>query len=101
MPISPENRKRYPSDWKAISRRIREREGNACKWCGAVNGQPNPATGSKVVLTVAHINHVVEDVSEANLAALCQRCHLRHDAKEHARNAQRTIRSRKAWREMF
>jgi hypothetical protein len=28
----------YPDDWPAISRRIREREGNRCKWCGVANG---------------------------------------------------------------
>lgn len=30
--------KRYPSDWCQIAARIREREGNCCKWCGAPNG---------------------------------------------------------------
>jgi len=35
MPFHPE---RYPADWKAISRRIRERDGNACKVCRVANG---------------------------------------------------------------
>ncbi len=30
---------RYPADWKAISLRIREREGWRCKWCAAENGK--------------------------------------------------------------
>jgi hypothetical protein len=38
----------------------------------------------KVVLTVAHLNHDVKDNRDENLRALCQRCHLRYDAKHHA-----------------
>lgn len=35
MPIAPENRARYPKDWKAISLRIRnERAGNRCECIG-------------------------------------------------------------------
>lgn len=89
MPIRPEMRARYPKDWKLRSRFIRTvRARNKCEWCGAVNGQPHPQTGSTVVLTTAHVH---DDRPEAanflNLAALCQRCHLRHDAKHHAKTA--------------
>jgi hypothetical protein len=91
----PMDMMRYPANWKTISLRIREREGWRCKWCGAENGKPHPITGSKVVLTVAHINHDTTDNSEENLAALCQRDHLRHDAKYHAINAAETRRRRK------
>jgi 5-methylcytosine-specific restriction endonuclease McrA len=38
MPISKENQKRYPKDWPAISRAIRERADNACEQCGLPNG---------------------------------------------------------------
>lgn len=39
MPIRPENKHRYPKDWKAISKRIREvRAGNLCEQCRAPNG---------------------------------------------------------------
>lgn len=38
MPIRPENRERYPADWPAISRRIREQAGQKCEQCGAPNG---------------------------------------------------------------
>jgi hypothetical protein len=48
----------------------------------------------KVVLTVAHRNHVESDVRDTNLAHLCQRHHLRLDAKHHAKNAARTRRNR-------
>ena len=77
----------YPADWPEISRRIRyERAGNRCEWCGAENGKPHPVTGSKVVLTVAHIDHNIENNDDSNLAALCQRCHLTLDAGQHRRN---------------
>ena len=83
MPIRPEMRARYPKDWKLRSYFVRFiRAKNRCEWCGAENGQPHPITGSKVVLTTAH---VFDDRPEAanllNLAALCQKCHNGHDMK--------------------
>ena len=82
MPIRPEQALRYPKDWKLRSRFVREyRAGNCCEWCGAKNYEPHPITGSRVVLTVAHVyDHRPEAASLLNLAALCQRCHNRHDA---------------------
>ena len=96
MPIRPENRQRYPADWPQISLRIRAvRSGGRCECegecrtghdgrCEARNGQPSPATGSKVVLTVAHLDHTPEHCDDANLRAFCQRCHLAYDAGHHA-----------------
>ena len=47
MPIRPEMRARYPSDWALRSRFVRfVRAGGRCEWCGAVHGQPHPVTGS-------------------------------------------------------
>lgn len=82
MPIRPENRARYPRDWKLRSRFVRFiRARGLCEWCGAEHGKPHPITGSIVVLTTAH---VFDDRPEAssllNLAALCQKCHNAHDA---------------------
>ena len=58
-----------------------------CEWCGAVNYQPHPDTGSKVVLTIAHVwDKRPEQASLLNLAALCQRCHLNWDRREHGFN---------------
>lgn len=37
LPIRPENRKRYPKDWPAISADIRQSAGNQCEWCGVRN----------------------------------------------------------------
>ena len=71
---------RYPPDWRGISDRIRfGRPGGRCEWCGAEHLKPHPMTGSKVILTVAHLDRATVDHSDANLAALCQRCHLGHD----------------------
>ena len=93
MPINPENKKLYPADWKAISQRIRfVRAENRCEWCHAENYQPHPITGSKVVLTVAHLDHNPTNSNDANLAALCQKCHLSYDAA-HRRNQHRQGRS--------
>lgn len=46
----------------------------------------------KIVLTIAHLDHDAEnwDVCDDRLAALCQRCHLRYDAK-HKANKQRRM----------
>lgn len=98
MPIRPCQKARYPKDWKAISLEVRERAGWRCEGspgfypdCRAANAEPHPVTGSKVVLTVAHLDHQPENVGEPgnrpNLMAMCQRCHLTYDAKHHAHNA--------------
>ena len=41
---------------------------------------------TKVVLTVAHVDHDKTNNKFYNLAALCQRCHLNHDIKQHVAN---------------
>lgn len=99
MPISAEDRKRYSADWPQISRRIRfERAGGRCECqgecgvehhgrCGARHGEAHPVTGSMVILTTAHLDHVPENLDDLNLKALCQRCHLRYDRHHHAANA--------------
>ena len=93
----------YPKDWELRSRFVRfYRAKNKCEWCGAKNGQPHPVTGSKVVLTTAHVfymNHKAAGL--LNLAALCQRCHLNHDRKHHMENAWRTRRAKKRNAELF
>lgn len=113
MPIRPENRARYPKDWKAISARIRERAGQRCECegecgrgthdgrCPNLNGEPAYGTGSKVVLTTAHLNHTPEDCRDENLKAMCQGCHLHYDREHHAETAYRTRREGKAATDMF
>lgn len=91
MPIRAENRARYPKDWRQISERIRfKRAANQCECegecgqdhagrCAALNGEPHPVTLSRVVLTVAHLDHIPEHCGDDNLKAMCQRCHNRYD----------------------
>jgi hypothetical protein len=116
-PIRPEERKRYPSDWRAISMRIRyERAGNTCECtgqcgsehygrCHAPNGEfvyrhprnpagwtlshPQGAKRVRIVLTVAHLDHTPENCDDGNLLAMCQRCHLRYDREHHAETRRR------------
>lgn len=98
MPISIENLRRYPPNWKEISHRIRfERAEGRCEQiiimkgsfgpleirCTAKHGEPHPLTGSTVVLTVAHLDHIPENCEDENLKAMCQRCHLRYDQHHH------------------
>ena len=107
MPIKPENRARYPGNWKAIVAAIRERSGDRCEgspmWpdCRAVNGQQHPETGSRVVLTTAHLDHVPENCAPKNLRHWCQRCHLVYDAKHHAQTSAATRRERANTLELF
>lgn len=67
MPIRPENRDRYPREWKTIRAAILARADNRCEgsplWpdCRAENGQPHPVTGSRTVLTIAHLDHTPEN----------------------------------------
>ncbi len=102
MPIRPENKHRYPDDWKEISLRIKERAGWQCeclgecgrgthpKRCPNKHSQPAYGTGSKVVLTTAHLNHTPEDCDDDNLKAMCQGCHLHYDKDHHAETRKKT-----------
>lgn len=100
MPIRPENRTRYPADWPDISRRIRfERAQGRCECdgrcgrpayhlapdgrCENMHGRPAIGTGSLVILTVAHLDHIPEHCDEDNLMAMCQACHLHYDIDHH------------------
>jgi hypothetical protein len=112
-PIRPENRSRYPADWRTISARIRfvralgrcectgqcATRGNherACALvdgddrCTAAHGQANPRTGSVVVLTTMHLDDTPENCADENLLAGCQACHLAYDRNTHAANLTRT-----------
>jgi len=41
---------------------------------------------TRIVLTVAHLDRDSKNNDRSNLAALCQRCHLRHDIRQHIAN---------------
>ena len=92
MPI---NYKEYHPKWKLISKLIRiNRAQNKCEWCGVENGlikervtnKPYQVRYVRIVLTVAHIDHNKNNNRFNNLAALCQRCHLKHDIHQHVFN---------------
>jgi hypothetical protein len=55
----------------------------------------------KIVLTVAHLDHVPEHCDHSNLKALCQLHHLRYDAEHHRINAWKTRHARKAVADLF
>ncbi|WP_433364209.1 hypothetical protein [Streptosporangium sp. CA-115845] len=107
MPVRPENKIRYPADWRAISDRIRfDRAGGRCECVGECgedhggrcvqrHGLEHTETGSRVVLTTAHRDHQPEHCDETNLFAACQKCHLRYDADHHRANAARTREARR------
>jgi hypothetical protein len=57
--------------------------------CTAIHAKPHPETGSKVILTTAHLNHREEECNDENLKAMCNGCHLRYDAEHHAQTRRR------------
>ncbi len=92
---------KYPGNWKSLRLQILERSDNKCEGipkypdCRAENYQPHPVTGSRVVLTIAHLDHDITHNNLSNLRALCQRCHLSYDSKHHANNARKTRKLKK------
>jgi 5-methylcytosine-specific restriction endonuclease McrA len=93
MPIRPENKHRYPSNWSEIRQRILKRAGDKCEWCGAVNGGEIQRVQRPycVVLTIAHLDHTPENCDDDNLRALCQQCHNRYDMPTRAKNRKRRL----------
>jgi hypothetical protein len=108
-------------EWRALRDRVRERAHDKCENCGIDNhdlgvrlppdsefmsvpgykrGESVEIDGRKfrvikVVCTTAHRDSKLVDHSLANLAFLCQRCHLALDAPSRIRKAQKTRRSKK------
>lgn len=116
--------KEYPFDWKAIRAEVMVRAGNKCegtdhfpdcrvdhhgiyfydrdgvrKVHDGSHETDEYITGyelrcSKVVLTIAHMDHDKlnngEPGNRPNLRALCQRCHLDWDIDTHRKNARET-----------
>src|SRR6188768_3374798 len=115
MPIKPENLARYPRDWKLIRARILERARHRCEFCEV----PDRAwrnnvidtftidtsiaelwhrlgeSVTRIVLTIAHLDHTPENCADDNLRALCQRCHNRYDRPHRNKNAAATRREKK------
>ena len=102
MPIRREFRKFYRRFWRNVIRpRILARDQNRCQRCGAKNydigyrdrhGFFHPAPVRKrraagklirIILDVAHLNHIPWDNRDENLKAFCKRCHFLHDLDHH------------------
>ena len=65
------------------------------------HGQYAVARVVKIVLTIAHLDHTPENNDPDNLQALCQKCHLAHDAPHHRANAAATRRKKLASGDLF
>jgi len=93
VPIKPENKHRYPKDWKELREQILKECNNHCEWCGKKNHALTDS-GKKIVLTIAHLDHTPENCERENLMAMCQRCHNRYDAKHRAETRKETKRDK-------
>jgi hypothetical protein len=107
MPI---NYKKYPINWKTeIRPAILKRAKNCCEGCGLenysiqhsfkVNGETfwkfleigewvfkDFPKAIKVILTIAHLDHDINNNDYSNLKALCQLCHNRYDVNFRKQN---------------
>ena len=121
MPIRPENKHRYPKNWRQIRAAILDRARNRCEFCGIPNyayksrktnawtedaGQAETwamegERVTKIVLTIAHLDHTPENCDSDNLRALCQRCHLNYDIKHHRQTFYKTRKEGKAAGDLF
>ena len=121
MPIKPENQRRYPPNWRDIRAAILARAGDCCEFCGVPNQSwrlpgfeqwtCDPAIAdewaddgrkaTRIVLTIAHLDHQPEHSDPANLRALCQRCHLDWDRDHHRQTFYATRKQGRAWRDLF
>lgn len=92
------------------------RVGARCEWCGVRNytvtngfiydlysnyrdarrvADINPAERKVIVLTIAHIHDMnPQNVTDDNLAALCQKCHNAHDVEHRKQNRAKTRQSK-------
>lgn len=66
----------YPLDWKQIAADVKQQANWHCARCGHAH---DPANG--YTLTVHHLTGEKDNVRWWNLAPLCQRCHLKIQAK--------------------
>lgn len=86
---------RYPKNWKTeIRPSILRRAENKCEFCGVENYSYRVNDDGKIVRIILTIAHVYDEnpmnCDPENLKALCQRCHLKLDAKLHAEHAKKT-----------
>lgn len=103
MPITAKRRALYPATWNTISAAVRfGRAQGRCECTGACgdhhlsgrceerHGQPAESFAGTVWLATAHLDHDPRHNAPSNLAALCQRCHIRLDRHEQAASRAQT-----------
>jgi len=100
---------RYPGNWGEIALQIKESADWRCEECDRPCRRPGDrwlsfandllewgwsreeiSKPQRFTLTVAHLDHTPENCDRANLKAMCAPCHLRYDAKHHAKSAAAT-----------
>ena len=64
----------YPDYWPLLSKQVKAIAGWCCERCGVRNNEDEP---DGTMLTVHHLDGDKSNCEWWNLAALCQRCHLR------------------------
>jgi hypothetical protein len=98
----PMDSRLYPANWDDIAQVIKAETGWSCKQCGQSCREPGEAwvdflkrmnwtLGRAIaarpgcyVLTVAHLDHVPQNIDRKNLKALCAPCHCRYDLSQMA-----------------
>lgn len=118
MPIRPEAKHLYPSNWEEIRKNKLRQVNFRCEGCGVIDrawgyrdadgefvmvsiadclaldsGRPPfNLDGHKIieiVLTIAHADHDPSNNDPSNLFAWCQKCHLEHDHDHHIQSRYR------------
>lgn len=104
----------YPSNWKSIVAKVRERSKDRCECtgqCGLHKDNPGPRrcverhrqkavwARGRVILTTAHLCHDSECDDLTHLIHACNRCHLRIDLDQHMKNSAETRRVKKEYEE--
>ena len=103
MPIKPENRGRYPSNWPVVRELVRVRAGDMCEGCGVPNhtwiirndagweyALPRQEPRVYIRCTTAHLDHQPENCAMENLRFWCQKCHNQYDAPHRAETRKET-----------
>jgi 5-methylcytosine-specific restriction endonuclease McrA len=99
-PIRPEMAHRYGEAWAVLALALKFCADYRCECdgrcgrppehldvhgrCRNRQGEAAHGTGSKVVLTIAHLDHEPSHNERSNLMVACQGCHLHYDRAHHA-----------------
>lgn len=82
----PYDKSLYPDNWDEIALRVKDHAGWICEHCGKKCREPGEKFDThKRTATVSHLNHEPMDCRAGNLRCLCAPCHLKYDAKHHAK----------------